>query len=137
MTQWRDTWTRKRDRRKEPVTVAATLAEQETVAANELTQAGYSPDAFVHVPTRARVLSRLDLASYAAQATGQFSSMIQAEVKIGEHLGMFNDRSRADEVTLALVDTLREALNGQRRELPKPKVIDAIPALPDVTQRNP
>ena len=42
-----------------------------------------------HAHTRERILARIDAISYQAQTAGQYSAALQAEVKIGEHLGMW------------------------------------------------
>ena len=85
--------------------------------------AALAPSARSHAHTRDRVLSRLDAFSYYAEHAGQFSAGIQAEVKIGEHLGMFNDKGRSDEITLALVSALREA-HARLPIAPAPTVIE-------------
>ena len=82
------------------------------------------PDAGSHAHSRGRVLGRLDAASYKAEAMAQYSAMIQAEVKIGEHLGMWSQQGRSDEVTLALVDALRQAVTGRSTPTQLPKVIE-------------
>ena len=117
-TEWREQWQRK----EKPVD---SNPEARAIANNNvdtLVQAGYSPDSFSHARVRERVLARLDLASYGAQATGSWGAMIQAEVKIGEHLGMWSQQGRSDEVTLALVDALRQAVVGKAAPLALPGV---------------
>ena len=82
------------------------------------------PSASSHAHARDRVLGRLDAASYKAEAMAQYSAMIQAEVKIGEHLGMWSQQGRSDEVTLALVDALRQAVVGRDAPRTLPTIIE-------------
>ena len=86
------------------------IADQERLwQAVDVARKGLPPSASSQEISRARVLDRLNAVSQYAEATMTWPSMIQAEVKIGEHLGMFNDKGRSDEITLALVSALREA----------------------------
>ena len=97
---------------------------QQANSAMQTVAVGLLPAADSHAHARERVLARLDAASYMAQTAGQFSSMIQAEVKIGEHLGMWSQQGRSDEVTLALVDALRQAVVGRDAPRTLPTIIE-------------
>ena len=77
-----------------------------------------------HAHTRERILARIDAISYQAQTAGQYSAALQAEVKIGEHLGMWSQQGRSDEVTLALVDALRQAVVGRDAPRTLPTIIE-------------
>ena len=121
--EYRSNW---RPRKEKPEAWLGSLQARQ-ITANDaawLNTEGYSPDAVSHARGRERVLARLDLASYGAQATAAWGAMIQAEVKIGEHLGMWSQQGRSDEVTLALVDALRQAVTGRAAPVELPKVIE-------------